>query len=57
MLTRDESSCLRIEEKQNIHKDDPQEENLKLSSSYLFEEVNESWIICNVDQTLEPEIE
>ena len=47
----------RIEEQQNIHEDDPLEENLELSSSYLCEEVNESWIIGNEDQTLEPEIE
>jgi len=57
MLTRIESLCQRIEEQQNIHEDDPQEENLELSSSYLCEEVNESWIMGNEDQTLEPEIE
>ena len=44
MLTRVESLCQRIEEQQNIHEDDPHEENLELSSSYLCEEVNESWI-------------
>ena len=57
MLTRDESLCQRNEEQQNIHEDDPQEENLELSSSYLCEEVNESRITCNEDQALEPEIE
>ena len=30
MLTRDESLCQRIEEQQNIHEDDPHEENLEL---------------------------
>ena len=57
MITRDESSFQKLEEVQSIHEEDPQEENLEISSSYLCEKVNESWITCNEDQTLEPEIE
>ena len=57
MVTKDETSFQKLEEEKNIHEDDPHEENLELSSSYLCEEVNESWIAYSEDQILEPEIE
>jgi len=57
MVTRDESSFQKIEEEQSIHEEDPQENNLEASSSYLCKEINELWITCNGIQTTELEIE
>jgi len=57
MVTRDESSFQKIEEQQSIHQEDPQEENLEASSSYLYKEINELWITWNEVQTIELGIE
>ena len=54
VITRDESSIQKLEEEQSVDEEDPQEENLESSSS---KEMNDSWITCDDDQTLEPEIE
>ena len=57
MVTRGESSFKNIEEEQIIHEEDPQEENLEVSSSYIFKEINELWVTCNEVQTIKLEIE
>ncbi len=53
MVTRDESSFQKIEEEQSIHEEDPQEENLEASSSYLCNEINQLWITCDEVQTID----
>lgn len=57
MVIRDESSFQNIEEQQSIHEEDPQEENLEASSSYLCKDINELWITCDEVQTIQLNIQ